>query len=43
MAVEEEELPDGTTQERQGVLSDWGARLTYIPADQISRVNIRLG
>lgn len=43
MAVEEEELPDGSTEQRQGVLSDWGTRLTYIPANQISRVNIRLG
>lgn len=42
MVVEEEELPDGTEEERQGICSDWGTRLTYLPASQIIRVNIRL-
>lgn len=42
MVVEEEELTDGTVEERQGVCSDWGTRLTYLPASQIARVNIRL-
>ena len=42
MIVEEEDLPDGTEEERQGIQSDWGARLTYLPASQITRVNIRL-
>lgn len=43
MAVEEEELPDGTEEEREGVLDPaWGTRLTYIPADEVRRVNIRI-
>jgi hypothetical protein len=42
MVVEEEELPDGTEEKRQGICSDWGTRLTYLPASQITRVNIRL-
>ncbi|GLO70051.1 hypothetical protein MACH17_15680 [Phaeobacter inhibens] len=42
MVVEEEELPDGTEEERQGICSDWGTRLTYVPASEITRVNIRL-
>lgn len=42
MIVEEEELSDGTVEERQGICSDWGTRLTYLPASQITRVNIRL-
>ena len=42
MIVEEEELPDGTEEVRQGVLSDWGTRLTYLPASQIARINIRM-
>lgn len=42
MIVEEEELPDGTEEGRQGVCSDWGTRLTYLPASQIARVNIRM-
>lgn len=43
MVVAEERLPDGTDQTRTG-LSDpaWGTRLTYIPADQIARVNMRV-
>lgn len=42
MIVEEEELPDGTEEIRQGICSDWGTRLTYLPAAQITRVNLRL-
>lgn len=42
MIVEEEELPDGIEEERKGICSDWGTRLTYLPASQITRVNIRL-
>ena len=43
MVVEEEELPDGTTEERAGIFDpDWGTRLTYIPAGEVGRVNIRL-
>ncbi|WP_054008028.1 hypothetical protein [Cypionkella psychrotolerans] len=43
MVVEEEELPDGTTEQRAGIKDTaWGTRLTYIPADEIERVNIRL-
>ena len=43
MVIEEEEFPDGRTEQRQGVLSDWGARLSYIPASEISQVNFRIG
>lgn len=43
MVVEEEEFPDGKTEQREAICSDWGARLTYLPSDQIVRVNIRLG
>jgi hypothetical protein len=42
MIVEEEEMPDGTEEVRQGICSDWGTRLTYLPASQITRVNLRL-
>ena len=42
MIVEEEKLPDGIEEERKGICSDWGTRLTYLPASQITRVNIRL-
>lgn len=42
MIVEEEELPDGTEEKRTGVRSEWGTRLTYLPASEITRVNIRL-
>lgn len=43
MVVEEEELPDGTVETRTGISdTDWGTRLTYIPPDQIRRVNIRM-
>lgn len=42
MAVEEERMPDGTEQTRQDIVDpDWGTRMTYIPSDQIRRVNIR--
>ena len=42
MVVQEEEMPDGTTQTRGGICDPHdGTRLTYIPADQITRVNIR--
>lgn len=43
MAVESEELPDGTEEIREAVHDDaWGTRLTYIPASEIARVNIRI-
>lgn len=43
MIVEREELPDGTIEERKEIISEeWGARLTYIPASEICRVNIRM-
>lgn len=43
MVVEEEELPDGTTEVRQGVADDnFGVRMTYIPPDQVARVNLRM-
>ena len=42
MVVEEEELPDGTEETRTGIIDpDWGTRVTYIPAGEISRVNLR--
>ncbi|RAP39431.1 hypothetical protein BYZ73_20600 [Rhodovulum viride] len=43
MVVEEEELPNGTEETRSGISDEhWGTRLTYIPASQIRRVNIRM-
>jgi hypothetical protein len=43
MAVEMEELPDGSEEIRQAVVDDaWGTRLTFIPSSEIARVNIRL-
>jgi hypothetical protein len=43
MAVEEEEMPDGSTEIREGIVyENWGTRITFIPADQVARVNIRL-
>ncbi|WP_421998148.1 hypothetical protein [Roseovarius confluentis] len=42
MVVEEEELHDGTEEKREGITDpNWGTRVTYIPADQIARVNMR--
>lgn len=42
MVVEEEKLADGTEEARNGISDpDWGTRMTYIPADQVRRVNIR--
>ncbi|MFC3180481.1 hypothetical protein [Cypionkella sinensis] len=42
MVVEEERMPDGSEQVRQNINHDtWGARMTYIPSDQVKRVNIR--
>ena len=42
MVVVEEELPDGTMETRERVdAAEWGVRQTYIPADQIARVNFR--
>lgn len=43
LAVEEEELPDGTDKTCDAISDpDWGIRLTYIPASEIARVNVRL-
>ena len=43
MAVEEEELPDGSKEVRQAVRDEeWGTRMSYIPPSEISRINIRL-
>lgn len=43
MVVDEEELPDGTTEAREGMVDpDWGTRMTYIPASEIARINIRM-
>lgn len=43
MVVQEEDLSDGTTEHREGISDpEWGTRLTYIPASEIERVNIRL-
>lgn len=41
MIVEEEEFPDGKTEARDGITSDWGTRLTYIAADRVVQVNLR--
>lgn len=42
MVVEEEELPDGTEEQRQGIRdAKLGTRVTYVPSDQIVRVNVR--
>lgn len=42
MVVEEEELPGGTTEVRQGIADPaGGTRMTYVPAASITRVNIR--
>jgi hypothetical protein len=41
MVVEEEELPDGTEEVRTGIKGEFGTRMTYVPASQIVRVNIR--
>ncbi|KFI34294.1 hypothetical protein CG51_05255 [Haematobacter missouriensis] len=43
MAVEEEEFPDGSEEQREDVHhAEWGTRMTYIPASEVVRVNIRL-
>lgn len=43
MIVEEERMPDGTERKCGDILdSNWGTRITYIPADQIHRVNLRV-
>lgn len=42
MVVEEEELPDGTEEVRTGIVAEEGVRFSYIPADQIARVNVRV-
>lgn len=42
MVVEEEELPGGTTETREAVTDPhYGARMTYIPAAAVVRVNLR--
>ena len=42
IVVAEEERDDGTSEERKDVYApQWGTRLTYIPADQVERVNLR--
>ena len=43
MVVESEELPSGAEEVRQAVCDDvWGARMTYLPAAEIARVNLRM-
>lgn len=43
MAVQEEEDVEGNEEIREGIVDDvFGTRLTYIPAGEISRVNIRM-
>ena len=43
MVVEEEDLQDGVEEIRSGVVdSFWGTRMTYIPASEVKRVNIRM-
>lgn len=42
MAVQQEELPSGAEEQREDIIDpNWGARMTYIPAAQIVRINIR--
>lgn len=42
MVVEEERMPDGTEQVREGISDPhWGTRMTYLPANQIVRINVR--
>lgn len=43
MVVEEEGLPDGTEEVREGVHDDtYGTRMTYLPPAMIRRINIRM-
>lgn len=43
MVVESEKTPEGKEEVRKGIVdTDWGTRLTYIPAQEIERVNIRM-
>lgn len=43
MVVEKEKDVDGLITERNGIADpEWGTRLTYLPASEIQRVNIRM-
>lgn len=43
MVVEEEEFADGKEEMREDISDPhWGTRMTYIPAGEIARVNIRM-
>lgn len=43
LPVEEEELPDGREEQRDGLDdADWGQRFTYVPPHAVSRVNLRI-
>ncbi|MBU2963355.1 hypothetical protein KO516_21515 [Citreicella sp. C3M06] len=43
LVVEEEELSDGTEEQRTGIKDEhMGTRMTYVPASQVARVNIRM-
>lgn len=43
MVVEDEDLPDGTCRYRETIKDDlWGTRMTYVPADEIARVELRM-
>lgn len=42
LAVEEEETETGEVEVREAVKSEWGTRLTYVPASEVARINIRL-
>lgn len=43
MVVEEETLPDGTELKKEDIVDKaWGTLLTYVPAESITRVNLRV-
>ncbi len=43
MVVQKERAADGSTVEKSDIADDeWGYRLTYIPADHVAQVNIRI-
>jgi hypothetical protein len=43
MVVEEERIPGKPEdEERQGVITDAGLRMTYLPASEIARINLRI-
>lgn len=43
MMVQEEVSPDGSRRQAEGVITANGARLTYIPADEVRQISLRIG